>query len=120
MNKVIFQERLVRSAVWLSAAALISSVFSPGIFPYVFAVFAILFGLLSRGRDRRYKRAARVGLIMACGALFINTAMLVYSYYNLYTILQDPVQREQLSQRIYEQTGLTLDDMLSQFRQYLR
>jgi hypothetical protein len=57
---------------------------------------------------------------MACGALFINTAMLVYSYYNLYTILQDPVQREQLSQRIYEQTGLTLDDMLSQFRQYLR
>ena len=120
MNKVIFQERLGRSAVWLSAASLISSVFSPGIFPYVFAVFALLFALLSKGRDRRYRRSARIALIFCTGALIVNTAMLVYSYYNLYTILQDPVQREQLSQRVYEQTGLTLDDMLSQFRQYLR
>lgn len=120
MDAVYHQEKLARSALGLSVAALLAAVFRAGIFPYIFGVLGLLFALLSRGRDRGYKPAARRALVIAAGALILNTAFLAYSYYNIYKILQDPVQRELLSQQVYEQTGLTLDDMLSQFRSFFR
>ena len=80
--------------------------------PYFAGVGAILAAILSRGRDRQYSRQARLGLILGSVAITVYTAIMVVAFFTFFNGIKDPATRQQISDILYQQTGMTLDDLM--------
>ena len=107
------QAQLSRTAFLFSVIALFSCFISIiPLLPYFAGVGAILAAILSRGRDRQYSRQARLGLILGSVAITVYTAIMVAAFFTFFNGIKDPATRQQISDILYQQTGMTLDDLM--------
>lgn len=84
--------------------------------PLLFGSLSIILGILSRGNARRPGNRALAGIIVSAGALVINLAVCVFSFY---IVLSDPDTANQYRNMVnetYEQMlGMSLDEILDSY-----
>lgn len=112
--EVYYMRRLEKLSFLLSIGSLLSMFVFPVLAPCILASLAIVFAVLSKGRNLRFSRLARIAAILGVIAIVINVLFLGYSYVTMKAILTDPEGRQQLSDILYRQYGLTLDELLLQ------
>lgn len=112
--EVYYMGRLERFAFFFGAAAIPSTLLSPILLPCLLGSMAIVFAVLSKGRSLRFSKRARRGAVLGGAAIVINMVYLVFALKTLRELLADPSGRQQISDLLYRQYGLTLDELLPQ------
>lgn len=113
-REVYYMRRLEKLSFLLSIGALLSMFVFPVLAPCILASLAIIFAVLSKGGNLRFSRQARIAVILGVIAIVINVLFLGYSLATMKSILTDPEGRQQLSDILYRQYGMTLDELLLQ------
>lgn len=113
-REVYYMRRLEKLSFLLSIGALLSMFVFPVLAPCILASLAIIFAVLSKGGNLRFSRQARIAVILGVIAIVINVLFLGFSLATMKSILTDPEGRQQLSDILYRQYGMTLDELLLQ------
>ena len=114
------QEKQARLSFLIGLASVFAVVFRTVLTCYFTAPLGIIIALLSRGADPVLPKRARYGVILCVIALVANTIVLGFTFVQFSRMLSDPVQREILSETIYKQTGLSLDDLMQRAGNLIR
>ncbi|HJB90720.1 MAG TPA: hypothetical protein H9763_04540 [Candidatus Eisenbergiella merdigallinarum] len=100
----------------LGAAAFLC-IFTMTLLPTIFlGCLSILFGILSRGNQRKPGNYALTGIIVSSCALVINFAMGALSFYTVFSNPEMTAQYWQMVDDTYEQmTGMGIEEILESY-----
>ncbi len=112
--EVYYMNRLEKLAFFMGVAGIFCTFISPVAAPFLLGSMAIIFAVLSKGRNLRFSRRGLVAAILGAAAIIINAVFLVITLSTLKEMLADPAGRQQLSDMLYRQYGITLDELLPQ------
>lgn len=107
-----YMQRLEKLAFFMGAAAICCTFLYPIAAPFLLGSMAIIFSVLSKGGNLHFSRRGRIAVLMGAAALIINVIYLVITMTTLKEMLADPAGRQQLSDMLYQQYGITLDELL--------
>lgn len=80
----------------------------------IFTALAIVFAILSKGKERAMQPIAKISVGIAVISLLLSISLTAFSFWN---ILTDPVQREAFNQTCQELYGVTFDETLNELEQ---
>lgn len=80
----------------------------------IFASLAILFAVLSKGKQLKMHSFAKMSIGISVFSLVLSFTVTVSAFYN---VLADPVKREEFNQIYEEMYGITFDEALNQLQQ---
>ena len=106
--------RLEKFAFFLGAAAIPCTFITPIAVPSILGSMAIIFAVLSKGGSLRFSRRGKIAVILGALAVIVNVVYLCIVFSTLKEMLADPAGRQQLSDMLYQQYGMTLDELLPQ------
>lgn len=106
--------RLEKFAFFLGAAAIPCTFITPIAVPSILGSMAIMFAVLSKGGGLHFSRLGRTAAILGAVAIIVNVVYLGIVLSTLKGMLADPAGRQQLSDMLYHQYGMTLDELLPQ------
>lgn len=112
MREQYYMMRLEKLAFFLGAAAIPCTFISPIAAPSILGSMAIVFAVLSKGGNLRFSRRAKTAAFLGAAAIIINIVYLAIVFSTLKDMLADPAGRQQLSDMLYQQYGVTLDELL--------
>lgn len=76
---------------------------------FVFGGLAILFALLSRGKDVKFPSGSRAGIVTGTLGIIFATCLGVFS---IYTVMTNPEYHQLLNDTSKQMYGITFDEML--------
>lgn len=109
-----YRERLEKLSFMLGIGAIPSTIFFPVFAPCLLGSLAIMFAVLSKGGNLHFTKRGRTAMLLGIAAIVINIAYLVIAFFMTKELLTDPAGRQQISDMLYRQYGLTLDELLPQ------
>lgn len=83
----------------------------------VFASLAILFAVLSKGKQLKMHSFAKMSVGIAVFSLIFGTSILAFSIWMVFTI---PAERERFNQTYEQMYGITFDEALEEFQQSIQ
>ena len=107
-----YTSRLEKQAFLLGAISIPSIFLFPVIAPFLFGSMSIVLAVLSKGGSLHFSRRGRQALLLGLAGILINIAYLGFALSTVRTMLADPSLRQQLSDLIYRQYGMTLDELM--------
>ncbi len=113
-----YMKRLEHLAFFLGAVSIPSTLLIPVFLPCTLGSMAIVFAILSKGGNLRFSKRGKSAFILGAAAIVINIIYLCYAFKSVSATLADPIAREQLSQTLYRQYGMTLDEVLEMLRMH--
>ena len=111
-REMYYMQRLEKLALFMGAAGVCCTFFSPIAAPFLLGSMSVIFAVLSKGGNLRFSRRGRIAAFLGAAAIIINVIYLVIALTTLKEMLADPVGRQQLSDLLYRQYGITLDELL--------
>lgn len=116
-QEAYYTDRLEKQALLLGAASIPSVLLFPVIAPFLFGSMSIVFAVLSKGGSLRFSRRGRLALLLGLAGILLNIVYLIFALRTVQTMLSDPSLRQQLSELIYRQYGMTLDELMPELSQ---
>ncbi len=80
-----------------------------GLMPIFFGSFAIIFAVLSKGKEMKMNRLARSAVSGSIISILLGIVLTVAA---VYTIISDPKAREIYDQTFEQNTGMTIEEYL--------
>lgn len=109
-----YRARLEKLSFFLGALAIPSMFLFPVVAPCLLGSLAVVFAFLSKGRSLHMTKKSRSAMILGITAIVMNLIYMGFSVRTMQTLLNDPAGRQQLSDLLYQQYGMTLDELLRQ------
>lgn len=109
-----YMRRLEKLAFFMGVAGVFCTFISPIAAPFLLGSMAIMFAVLSKGGNLRFSRRGLIAAALGTAAIIINVVYLTLALSTLKEMLADPAGRQQLSDMLYRQYGITLDELLPQ------
>ena len=109
-----YMKRLENFAFFLGAVSIPSTLLIPVFAPFVLGSMAIVFAILSKGGRLKFSKRGKSAFILGIAAIILNIGYLWFAFRTVRSTLSDPAAREQLSQILYQQYGMTLEELLEQ------
>ena len=113
-REAYYMKRLENFAFFLGAVSFPSTLLIPVFAPFVLGSMAIVFAILSKGGRLRFSKRGKSAFILGITAIILNIGYLWFAFRTVRSTLSDPAAREQLSQFLYQQYGMTLEELLEQ------
>ena len=101
------------AALIMSALAVLTIV--TGVGPVFFGGMAVLFAILSKGREKKFKGAAMPSIIVSVLSIGAGIVLLISA---LYTVQNDPKMRATLDQSFEQMYGVDYDGFVDGVRKY--
>lgn len=105
-------QRLARTAVFMGISAIVTTFFMPVFVPGILASMAIVFAVLSRGREVQMPKESRRALIFGIVGLVVYIGFLVAAGTTLYRMITDPQMRQRSNEVMQQFYGYSMDDLL--------
>lgn len=109
-----YRKRLEKLAFFMGTAGVCCTFISPIAAPFLLGSMAVVFAVLSKGRNLRFSKRGLAAAALGILAIIINVVYLTIALSTLKEMLEDPAGRQQLSDMLYRQYGVTLDELLPQ------
>lgn len=77
---------------------------------------AIVFAVLSKGGSQRFSKRGKRAVILGATAIVINLVYVVFAFKTVRTLLADPAGRQEISDMLYRQYGVTLEELLPELK----
>ena len=100
----------------LGVGAAITTVMMTGIFPLILAPLAMIFGILSKGAEKKLTGSGRHGFLLAAGALAADLVLLSFSAHSLMTDADAHSTLNRMSVNLY---GISFDDTMESLEKEL-
>lgn len=108
------KQHLISWTIGLGAFSLVSTMLMTVFLPLITAPLAILFGIFSKGKDRKMDRRAKHGVTAAIIAICINLGLVAFSVSSLFTNTAVQQQMDRLMQQMY---GVSLQEFFDELEQ---
>lgn len=96
---------LANAAIVLGIISILTAIMMTIYFPFIFGSLAILFAILSKGRESKMVKQAKTGLICGIAGLLINIVIfggsIVYIISNPNVLVESAQMYDQMCERIY-------------------
>ena len=111
-----YMYRLERLAFISGAASIPATFFLPAVAPFFLGSMAIVFAVLSKGGSQRFSKRGERAVILGATAIVINLVYVVFAFKTVRTLLADPAGRQEISDMLYRQYGVTLEELLPELK----
>ena len=111
-----YMYRLERLAFISGAASIPATFFIPAVAPFFLGSMAIVFAVLSKGGSQRFSKRGKRAVILGATAIVINLVYVVFAFKTVRTLLADPAGRQEISDMLYRQYGVTLKELLPELK----
>lgn len=115
--EAFYTQRLEKTAFILGLFSIVSTFVFPVLGPFILGSLAMVYAILSKGGNLKFSRRGRNAFLLGAVAIVLNIGYLVFSYQSLRLLLTDPSGRQQINDLLYQQYGMTLDELLQQLPQ---
>ena len=111
-----YMYRLERLAFISGAASIPATFFLPAVAPFFLGSMAIVFAVLSKGGSQRFSKRGKRAVILGATAIVMNLVYVVFAFKTVRTLLADPAGRQEISDMLYRQYGVTLEELLPELK----
>ena len=106
-------QSMYTAALILGVITLVSAVMMTVYLPFVFGGLSIIFGILSRGQNRKLPGQAKTGIIIAVAGLVLNIGIIAGSFY---LVFNNPEVRKQFDITFEQMYGESFDEMMEDIK----
>lgn len=116
-EEYFYSLRLGRLSFVLAVGSIVLLFVSPIFAPYTAAALAVIFAILSKGRNDRIPSAAKPGFILGIISLVLNTIFIIIVLSFMYMYISSPSFRDEVLRVLPSGYADTLDSLIQQLRQ---